>query len=118
VNVMSSDRIEIQDSTPHTQCTEGDPAKSDIREEVITLSDQIVIPEFSSMVFKDMCAPKTDQSSFGVFMPFSNGLGRKRFNSSMLDLKKMSQRERFESASNISTNISNRSDFEFDRLER
>ena len=36
----------------------------------------------------------------------------------MYDLKKLSQRERFESGSNISTNYSNYSDFEFNRIER
>jgi hypothetical protein len=75
-----------------------------------------VIPEFSAQVFNDLSAPKLGAS--GLLEPFANGMGRKRFNSSMLDFKKMSQRDRFESASNISTNISNRSDFEFERMER
>jgi hypothetical protein len=82
---------------------------------VITLSDQIVIPEFSAMVFNDLSAPR---EYMGSLMPENSPMVRKRFNSSMFDLKKLSQRDRFESGSNISTNFSNRSDFEIERLER
>lgn len=91
-------------------------AATGLKEEVITLSDQIVIPEFSAMHLNDLSAQKME--GLGSLLPPSMAIGRKRFNSSMLDLKKLSQRERFESGSNISTNISNRSDFEFDRIER
>jgi len=56
--------------------------------EVITLADQIVIPEFSSMVFNELSAPKTD--GLGSLLPPSFAIGRKRFNSSMLDIKKAS----------------------------
>ena len=106
----------------HYECTDGmspktaQTASQSKNEEVITLADQIVIPEFSAMVFNELSAPKTD--GLGSLLPPSFAIGRKRFNSSMLDIKKNSQRERFESGSNISTNISARSDFEFDRMER
>lgn len=80
------------------------------------MSDQIVIPEFSAMNLNDLSAQKME--GLGSLLPPSMAIGRKRFNSSMLDMKKFSQRDRLESTSNISTNISNRSDFEFDRVER
>lgn len=54
--------------------------------EVITLADQIVIPEFSVMGFNDLSAPKID--GLGSLLPPSVAIGRKRFNSSMLDMKK------------------------------
>ena len=69
------------------------------------------------MALNDLSAPKFE--GFGSLLPPSaNQVGRKRFNSSMFDLKNMSQRERLDSNSNISTNISYRSDLEQDRAER
>ena len=56
---------------------------------VITLSDQIVIPEFSAMALNDLSAPKFEGLG-SLLPPSANSIGRKRFNSSMLDLKKMS----------------------------
>jgi hypothetical protein len=81
-----------------------------IDEEVITLSDQIKIPEFN---FNELSAPRKDSiNGLNFLLPSNNGIGRKRFNSSMHDMKNFSHRERFMSSSNISTNISMRSDFE------
>ena len=83
---------------------------------MITLSDQIVIPEFSAMALNGLSAQNVQ--GLDSLLPPSMAIGRRRFNSSMLDMKKLSQRERFESGSNISTNYSNYSDFEFNRIER
>jgi hypothetical protein len=74
-----------------------------------------VIPEFN---FNELSAPRTDFSGLSFLMAPNNGLGRKRFNSSMHDMKNFSHRERFESGSNISTNISMRSDLEQERQKR
>lgn len=80
------------------------------------MSDQIVIPEFN---FNELSAPTNDSmEGLNFLMPPHNCLGRKRFNSTIHDMKYFSQRERFESGSNISTNISIRSDYEIERQKR
>ena len=82
------------------------------QKEIVTLSDQV--PQIPDFVFS---APKngSNESLRGLnsLMPAdTNHLGRKRFNSSMHDMKVSAPRDRFDSSSNVSTNFSLRSDAE------